>query len=292
VTAASEPALRTGGDEPPRRGPHIGSGGFLAAGRTTPRPAAAPDDRVGRKRRVVVDPYEEFVQAVAAAQVAAWSPAVPSRILNLTPGPACFSPQLVEGGHQVISVVSSDALAAAEREADEVAGSCLRVAGDPRTLDWFRPESVDAVVAEGRALSYALATETAVEQAAHVLRPGGRLLLSVDSLVFGLAQLAEQHRWQELADTPSADVVLVPDAAGTLCRCFAPDELRGVAQDAGLEVEWLRPRTVLPAEVVRDTLRNDPAALSALIESELKLAAEREGESLGTQLVLSAVKPA
>jgi hypothetical protein len=53
-----------------------------------------------------------------------------------------------------------------------------------------------------------------------VLRPGGRLLLAVDSLAVGLARLAEQGRWAQLADVPSADGVLVPDDDGSLTRCF------------------------------------------------------------------------
>ncbi len=45
--------------------------------------------------------------------------------------------------------------------------------------------SVDLVLAESQALSLCLATEVTVEQLVRVLRPGGRLLLVVDSLVLG-----------------------------------------------------------------------------------------------------------
>ncbi len=96
----------------------------------------------------------------------------------------------------------------------------------------MREASFDAVIAEGGALSDCLAAEDTLHDIARVLRPGGRLLASADSLVLGLAGLAEQHRWPELADAPAADVVLVPDPDARLTRftrCFSPEELRRAA---------------------------------------------------------------
>ena len=80
-----------------------------------------------------------------------------------------------------------------------------------------------------------------------------RLLLVVESLGLGLARLAEQGRWAELADVPSADVLLVPGSqAQSHTRCFRPEELPDLLTAAGLVVEWVRPRTVLsPAAVER-----------------------------------------
>jgi SAM-dependent methyltransferase len=172
--------------------------------------------------------------------------------------------------------------------------SVRHVVGDIRSLDWFRSERLDAVVAEGSALSSSLATEATVEQAARLLKPGGRLLLSVDSLLYGLARLAEQHRWPELADTNAGDVVLVPsgddDPASALTRCFGPEELHDLVDAAGFDVDWVRPRTVLPPDVVDHAVLTDPAVLPELVTSELSLAGEREGESLGNYLALSATR--
>ena len=120
-----------------------------------------------------------------------------------------------------------------------------------------------------------------------MLRPAGRLLIAVDSLVAGLARLADQGRWAELADLPGADVVLVPDG-DTITRCFWPEELHAMLADAGFDVEWVRPRTVLAEEAVSRALLVDPDQLGMLVTAELALARRREGEAIGSRIVASA----
>lgn len=228
-------------------------------------------------------PYWLFYDEVAAAQVAQWLPATPSRVLDVSGGHR-FTGQLADAGHEVVHVLGE---AAAPPH-----GRLLPVVADSRSLDWLQDGCVDRVLAESRALSLCLATEVTVEQLVRVLRPGGRLLLVVDSLLLGLARLAEQGRWAELADAPAADVVLVPDDEGTLTRCFWPEELRTLLTDVGLEVEWVRPRTVLsPATVERALSTGGAAALKTLVRTEVGLSAEREGESTGLHLVASARRP-
>ncbi|MCA1722362.1 MAG: class I SAM-dependent methyltransferase [Actinobacteria bacterium] len=108
------------------------------------------------------------------------------------------------------------------------------VRADARALGWLVDGSVDAVLAEARALSMCLAAEVTVDELLRVLKPGGRLLLVVESLLLGLARLADQGRWAELADVPSADVVLVPDPSGAITRCFWPEELAGLLADVAM----------------------------------------------------------
>jgi SAM-dependent methyltransferase len=243
--------------------------------------AGAPVPRPG-------SPYWTFYEEVAAAQLAAWLPPQPQRVLDLSGGRLRSAEQLVEAGHCVVHVRSSlDAPAPAARH------NLLPVVGDARGLSWVQEGSVDAVLAESRALSMCLATEVTVEDLRRVLRPGGRLLLVVESLVLGLARLAERGRWAELADLPSADVVLVPQEDGTITRCFWPEELQVLLGDAGLDVEWVRPRSVLsPATVERALAEGGHEALRALVRAECALAEEREGESTGLHLVASARRPA
>lgn len=228
-------------------------------------------------------PYWLFYDEVAAAQVAEWLPAEPCRVLDVSGGRR-FAGQVAAAGHSVVHVLA-DAMPVAPT------GRLLPVVADTRSLDWLQAGSVDLVLAESRALSMCLATEVTLERLVRVLRPGGRLLLVVESLLLGLARLAEQGRWAELADAPSADVVLVPAEDGSLTRCFWPEELTSLLVDAGLEVEWVRPRTVLTPATIERALGSDAAALRTLVRTEMALAAEREGESTGLHLAASARKP-
>ena len=102
-----------------------------------------------------------------------------------------------------------------------------------------------------------------------MLRPGGQLLACVDSLVLGMSILAEQHHWAELTDLPQAEVVLMPWPDGRITRCFGPEQLSDLLAEAGLEVSWIRPRTVLSPSMVDHVLRREPSAIMRLVRAEL-----------------------
>ncbi|MEO6205206.1 MAG: methyltransferase domain-containing protein [Mycobacteriales bacterium] len=228
-------------------------------------------------------PYWRFYDAVAAAQLAEWLPPARSRVLDLSGRQAASTAQLLAAGHDVLGV----------RPVDGKRGPTQwPVVADPLSLAWLRDASVDAVLAEGNMLSLCLAAELAVEDLLRVLRPGGRLLLVVDSLLLGLARLADQERWAELADVPAADVVLVPERSGAITRCFWPEELEALLSNAGFAVDWIRPRSVLaPAAVERALRTGHEGALQTLVQTETALARAREGASTGLHLVASARKP-
>ena len=251
-----------------------------------PRPEGAPAGPVPADD----SPYWTFYEEVAARQLASWAPPAPSLVLDLSGGRARFAEQLVAAGHSVVHVCDIPPRPTVE---PGTTGVLLPVQAESDDLSWVADGTFDAVLAESRALSLCLATEVTVEQLLRVLRPGGRLLLVVDSLVLGLSRLAEQGRWAELADVPSADVVLVPAAVGDgISRCFWPEELEALLRAAGFEVDGVLPRTVLtPAAVERAVAQGGPAALDVLVTTELALAARRTGESTGLHLVASARRP-
>ena len=228
--------------------------------------------------------YQRFYAEVAAAQLAEWLPQSACRMLDLSGGGGLFGSVAAAAGHDVLHVVEPGGPAPLA-----VAGLAA-VEADPMALTWLADDCFDAVLAEGRALSRCIATEHALDDVARVLRPGGRLLLCVDSLLAGMARLADQQRWAELADIPLADVVLVPASDGSITRCFWPEELRVLLAEAGFAVEWVRPRTVLSADAVDRALSSDPTQLSRLVQTETSLAHDREGDAHGVHLVASARK--
>ena len=159
---------------------------------------------------------------------------------------------------------------------------------DSSRLTFLGDGCADGVIADDRALSVHLAAEAMIAEIARVLRPAGRVIACVDSLVLGMAVLADQHHWAHLVDLPHAEVVLVPWPDGRITRCYGPDQARELFTGAGLRVNWIRSRTVLSESVVTHWLRRDPGGLPKLVRAEL---AARSDESLGAQLVISASKP-
>ncbi|HWG94902.1 MAG TPA: hypothetical protein VNU66_11810, partial [Mycobacteriales bacterium] len=247
-------------------------------------------------------PYWAFYDRVAAAQLAAWLPDEPCRVLDLSGG--CPRPegdlaaQVLAAGHDVVRLRRPDEAGThlppvpGTEPPLHAGGTELPLLADPLDLSWLRDAAVDAVLAESRMLSTCLAAEVTVADVARVLRPGGRLLLVVESLATGLARLAEQGRWAELADVPSADVLLVPQDDGSIARCFWPEELEELLTTAGFAVDWVRPRSVLtPPVVERALMEGGEAAMDLLVRTECALAEERQGESPGLHLVASARRP-
>jgi hypothetical protein len=167
---------------------------------------------------------------------------------------------------------------------------------DPASLAFLADGWADGVIAEDGALSRQLMTEDLAAEIARVLRPGGQLLACVDSLVLGMAMLAEQRRWAHLTDLVHAEVVLIPWPDGTITRCFGVSQLTELLTEAGLEISWVRPRTVLSPSMVDHVLRRDPSAITRLVRAELAACQDRAdglipAESFGISLLAAARKP-
>jgi hypothetical protein len=228
--------------------------------------------------------YWQFHEAVARAQLKAWLPPAGRHILVDISGPRSPGAQLAaQAGHKVIRVIDS----APGPEGSSPRGQII--IGDSSRLSFLGDGCADGVIADDRALSMNLAAETMIAEIARVLRPAGTVLACVDSLVLGMAVLADQHHWAHLVDVPHAEVVLVPWPNGTITRCYGPDQARELFTGAGLTVNWIRPRTVFSESMVTMLLRRDPDSLPVLVRAELEAATDEE--SLGAQLVISARKP-
>jgi hypothetical protein len=266
--------------------------------------------------------YRHFCEAVARAQLAAWLPSGRRVLVDVSGRRASSAELAARAGHTVLRVLEEEpgpgrtgpAGAGATRTEPRQAGTgpglkgtepglggtgpggtepgprgrILPLIADSWRLSFLRDNCADGIIAEDRALSTHLGAEALIADVARVLRPGGRVLACVDSLVLGMAVLAGQRHWPHLVDLPNAEVVLVPWPDGTITRCYGPEQVRELFGGAGLLVNWIRPRTVFAESMVTHALAEDPASLARLVRAELAAASD---ESLGAQLVISACKP-
>jgi SAM-dependent methyltransferase len=243
--------------------------------------------------------YPRFHAAVALAQLNNWLPQTSQLLIDIS-GPGSRAAELAAyAGHHVLRVIDAASLPAGPADAVYSAGPAgpaarpehglPTVAADGAGLEFLADGCADGVIAEDRALSLRLAAEDVVAEIARVLRPGGQVLACVDSLMLGMAVLAEQHRWPHLVDVPNADVVLIPWPDGTITRCYGSEQLRELFTGCGLEVSWIRPRTVFSPQTVGYLLARDPSRFGELVKAELRA---RSDDSVGTQLIACAVRPA
>jgi hypothetical protein len=230
---------------------------------------------------------------VAKAQLAAWLPAERRLLVDIS-GPNSSCPARAAAlGHTVVRVLPGTRAAV---RGHRTAGRITTVVAEPGSLAFLSGGCVEGVIAEDGALSRHLMAEDLAAEIARVLRPGGELLACVDSLVLGMGILAEQRHWAHLADAPHAEVMLVPWPDGTITRCFGAAQLADLLTEAGLEVMWIRPRTVLSPSMVDYVLGREPGALARLVEAELRAGQDQPAgaspdESFGISLLAAARKP-
>ncbi len=216
--------------------------------------------------------YWQFHEAVTRAQLTDWLPTGRHLLVDVS-GPRGPGAELAaKAGHTVLRVVEPGRAQgglggrAAPPRAGGSGGSfprastgrIVQVIADSSRLTFLGDGCADGVIADDRALSVYLAAEAMIAEIARVLRPAGRVIACVDSLVLGMAVLADQHHWAHLVDLPHAEVVLVPWPDGRITRCYGPDQARELFTGAGLRVNWIRSRTVFSESVVTHWLRHDP----------------------------------
>ena len=239
--------------------------------------------------------YWRFQRAVAKAQLTAWLPTERGLLVDISGPAAAGTAQAANSGHTVIRVVTShpDTPPAAARGAP--AGRIAALVAESGNLAFLADGCADGIIAEDGALSRHLMAEDLATEIVRVLRPGGQLLACVDSLVLGMAVLAEQRHWAHLTDLPYAEVVLIPWPDGTITRCFGAAQLYDLLTEAGLEVTSIRPRTVISPSTVDHVLRKQPGAMPRLVRAEIQAgqdpSAAGDGEAFGISLVATARKP-
>ena len=206
--------------------------------------------------------YWQFHEAVTRAQLTEWLPTGRHLLVDVS-GPRGPGAELAaKAGHTVLRVLDGARQERPTRTRGRTPGKIVPVIADSSRLTFLGDGCADGVIADDRALSVYLAAEAMIAEIARVLRPAGRVIACVDSLVLGMAVLADQHHWAHLVDLPHAEVVLVPWPDGRITRCYGPDQARELFTGAGLRVNWIRSRTVFSESVVTHWLRRDPGGLA------------------------------
>lgn len=249
--------------------------------------AASPSSRTALAGPDTASAYWRFHAAVVRAQLVAWLPSGQRTLVDISGARADGATIAAMAGHTAIRVLGH--LPAPGHLSVAGPGRLAALVGDAASLDFLPDGSADGVLVTDRVLSAHLAAESMVAEIARVLRPGGRVFACVDSLVLGMAVLADQHHWPHLVDLPQAEVVLVPWPDGLITRCYNAEQLRELFTGAGLSVDWIRPLTALSPSMVDHALRRDPASMPALVRTELRA---NPDDSQGAQLMVSARKPA
>jgi hypothetical protein len=241
-------------------------------------------------RGPAADSYSRFYAAVSRAQLTAWLAELApggyaGRVIVDVSGPDASAAEVAAyAGCTVLRVLEPGAHPPPVAS-QEVTGALGAVAADAGGLEFLADRCADGVIAEDRTLSRHLAAEPLVGEIARVLRPGASVLACVDSLTLGMAVLAEQKHWPHLVDVPKADVVLVPWPDGTITRCYGAEQLHELFTGNGLEVSWIRPRTVFAPRTVTYLLARDPGSFDRLVTAELRA---RTDDSVGAQLIICA----
>lgn len=224
------------------------------------------------------------------------------RVLEIGAGAGRFTQILVELGATVhVADISPVQVDLNREKAGELgfahgieAWSCLDMCEMPALAD----QSFDVVVCYGGPLSYVFERRSdALREMRRVLRPGGRLLLSVMSLWGSI----HEHLLGVLATPAEVNAQIVAtgdlhpgasDFTSHRCHLFRAPELQALLEENAFGVETLSASNALASVwgTQLQDIRQDPARWSELIEMEIQACAQPGCHEMGTHL-LAVTKP-
>jgi ubiquinone/menaquinone biosynthesis C-methylase UbiE len=257
-------------------------------------------DRVAGKYDSIYDtPYWRFYRDVSWRHLKPFLPATrPAWGADLGCGTGWFGCRLLKSGLHCVFLDPSGAMlgeAKAAAESEAARGLMTRfVQSGMERMEEIADASIDFATGQGDPLSFCEQPARALSELGRIVKPGGHVVLSVDSRVAGVRSLLG-----EKSPDPALELLRTgrtkwrsdksEEAFGM--KMFEPDELKSLLERAGFEPLSLIAKTCL-VQRGNDAWLDDPAQMRELLAAEERIHGRPEWFGLAGHLQIAAKRRA